>query len=98
MVVYRESARWARLLERGDQEQLSVTRLKQTLENQADGLSVYLVSSSKKDGSHYIVELHEGFGSTAAVCSCLSGQNSAACKHAALAVRAQRRRALRRVA
>jgi hypothetical protein len=75
---------WQQAMIRGLEEGLRVDRLRFPPEYAKDGFDVFLVESSRKDGSKYQVEYHSSEYSASVVCSCRGGQNRRACKHAAL--------------
>jgi hypothetical protein len=75
---------WHQAMIRGLEEGLRVDRLRFPPEYANDGFDVFLVESSRKDGSKYQVEYHGSEHDSWVVCSCRGGQNRRACKHAAL--------------
>jgi hypothetical protein len=81
---YRNHPIWHQAMIRGLEEGLRVDRLRFPPEYVNDGFDVYLVETSRKDGSRYLVQLHRSEHNTWVVCSCRAGQNRNACKHAAL--------------
>ena len=78
-------AKWFAALSRAASEGIQASKLLFPIERQKDGLEVYFVESSRKDGSVYIVEVHRGHASASIVCRCKGGQQRRICKHAALA-------------
>ena len=77
--------KWFAALSRAASEGIQASKLLFPIERQKDGLEVYFVESSRKDGSVYIVEVHRGHDATYLVCGCKGGQQRRICKHAALA-------------
>lgn len=77
--------KWFAALSRAASEGIQASKLLFPIERQKDGVEVYLVESSRKDGSVYIVEVHRGHASASIVCRCKGGQQRRICKHAALA-------------
>jgi hypothetical protein len=52
--------KWFAALSRAASEGIQASKLLFPIERQKDGVEVYLVESSRKDGSVYIVEVHHG--------------------------------------
>lgn len=77
--------KWFAALSRAASEGIQASKLLFPIERQKDGVEVYLVESSWKNGSVYVVEVHHGHDSASIVCGCKGGQQRRICKHAALA-------------
>jgi hypothetical protein len=83
-VKFKKHPVWHQAMNRGLEKELRVDRLRFPPEYANDGFDVFLVESSRKDGSKYQVDLHSSEHSTWIVCGCLAGQKRQSCMHAAL--------------
>lgn len=86
MIVKPTDMRWARALDRAASEELQVVSYRMPLELAKGGFTLYLVECSRKDGSWYQVQVHEGTRENHVICSCKAGQNRTPCKHGAAAL------------
>jgi len=76
-------SRWMNAVNRAIEQEIRASKFRCQSELQTPGTEAYLVESSRKDGSWYVVELHRNVVSSDVVCSCKGGKNRMPCKHAA---------------
>lgn len=79
-------SRWMTAASRAIEDNLRTSKFLCQAELQTPGVEGYLVESSRKDGSWYVVELHRNVISVDVVCSCNAvkkPEKPMPCKHAA---------------
>ena len=76
-------ARWMTAVNRAIEQEIRASKFLSQSELQAAEAAGYLVESSRKDGSWYVVELFRGVVSHDVLCSCPAGKSRMPCKHAA---------------
>lgn len=75
---------WERARQRAATERINVQKLPMEPAYERSHIQVFLVTSSRDDGSLYLVEVFQPeVGDTQVACSCKGGQKGLACKHAA---------------
>ena len=81
---YEVDAQWHASWMRAVNEDLTIDWLKYPPEYIQGGFLMYLVGSSRQDGSVYPVQLHYHSREVQVICACNAGQHRKPCKHAAL--------------
>lgn len=86
MRVHLNDPAWQRALLRAIDEELQVRRLSLPDYYEQGGMTSFMVEASVKNGSWYLVDVHENSVQVFAVCTCKAGQKQMACKHGAAAL------------
>lgn len=81
---YEMNPHWHDGLFRAMNEDLSIQHMRYPPEYAQGGFECFVVSSSKLDGSVYLVQLHQQSRATHVICPCHAGKHGKPCKHGAL--------------
>ena len=76
-------SRWMSAVNRAIEQEIRARKFLAPTEMQANDAACYLLESSRRDGSWYVVELYRGVVELHVLCSCPAGKVKMPCKHAA---------------
>ncbi len=76
-------SRWMTAVNRVIEQEIRASKFLCQSELQMEGAEGFLVESSRRDGSWYVVELQRNIITSDVSCSCKAGKSRMPCKHAA---------------